>query len=146
MNNWTGLEGYNNGAIFSRLNENYLELPSTLVFCTIPRLFTPHCANELKAADDIYREFKDFGIILVFGSTDSPEVAEQYFGKNPVSFPFVRINRKLDYDLGATDRFGDSVRSTYFVKNNEVAEVLGHPFDGERDMWEVLQKAKEVLL
>lgn len=148
MQNLIQLEGYKEGAIYSRLNENYLEVDfdSTFVLCLIPRLFTPHCANELKSADDILLEFRDAGITIAFASTDSPEVMEQYFGQYPVGFPFYRVNKRLDYDYGITDRFGDSARSTYFFKDGEAKEVLNHGFESERDFWRILQKAKEVLL
>ena len=148
MTNLIELEGYKSGAIYSRLNDNYIEVDfnETFILCTIPRLFTPHCADELKAADDILREFKDAGIPLAFASTDSPEVMEQYFGKYPVGFPFYRVNKRMDYDLGVTDRFGDSSRSTYFFKDGEAKEAINHGFNAERDFWDILQKAKEVLL
>lgn len=147
MRNWNGLEGYVNGSIYSRLNGIPVGVHyDSYVLCTIPRLFTPHCTKELQAADDIQQEFKDCGIPIIFASTDSPEVAEQFFGKNPVSFPFIRISLNVDRDLGAIDRFGDAHRATYFIKENTIKDVDVYDFNSERDMWKVLNKAKGLLL
>lgn len=146
MKTWQGLEAYHNGAIYSRMNGNPFGLSlDKYVLCTIPRLFTPHCANELKAADDIHQEFKDAGIPLVFASTDSPEVAEQYFGQFPVAFPFIRIHSLINKDLNAIDDFGDVYRGTFFIKEDQIIESEKHEFDSERDIWKILQKAKEIL-
>ncbi len=140
MDNWKDLEGYHNGAIYSRMNGNfYTELPRSFVFCTIPRLYTPHCSNELKAADDLYLEYKDAGIELIFGSTDSPEVAERYFGEYPVSFPFIRVNEEMDFELDSIDEFGDSGRVTYFIKDAQIVNYIEHDFNYERDLWKILK-------
>jgi peroxiredoxin len=142
-------EGWSHGAVFSINNglELRLDLNKPTVVLLFPRAFTPICTKELALAnDELLKKLIKIDANLLCGSTDSPETADVFFGTEHIDYSFIHITPKHRMFSQFIDDYGYTTRTTVFVRNGQVIDSDTIENQEERDLSQILSKARKLLI